>query len=81
MAGLCKYKDIFGKVGEGAHSYRFFNLAIVDVITTIIIAWLIHFFIFPKYNFGIILLVLFLSGIFMHRLFCVRTTIDKLLFI
>jgi hypothetical protein len=76
---LCKYKDIFGKVGEGVHSYRIFNIAIVDVVFTILGAFIIHLFL-PKYKFIYILLVLFLSGIFLHRLFCVRTTIDKLLF-
>ena len=33
---LCQYKDIFGKVGEGIHSYRFFNIAIADVLLTIL---------------------------------------------
>jgi hypothetical protein len=76
---LCKYKDIFGKVGEGPHSYRIFNIAIVDVILTILAAFIIHLFI-PKYSFLYILILLFITGIVMHRLFCVRTTIDKLLF-
>jgi hypothetical protein len=76
---LCKYKDILGKVGKGIHSYRIFNIAIMDVIFTIIAAFLIHLFI-PKYNFYFILILLFLSGIFLHRLFCVKTTIDRFLF-
>jgi hypothetical protein len=76
---LCKYKDLFGKVGEGVHSYRIFNIAIVDVVLTVLGAFIIHLFL-PKYKFIYILLALFLSGIFLHRLFCVRTTIDKLLF-
>jgi len=76
---LCKYKDLFGKVGKGLHSYRILNIAIVDVLFTVLGAFLIHFF-FPKSNFICILLFLFISGIILHRLFCVRTTIDKLLF-
>jgi hypothetical protein len=76
---LCKYKDILGKVGEGAHSYRLFNIAIVDVVLTIVAAFVIHFFL-PKYSFIVILFVLFLLGIVLHRIFCVRTTVDKLLF-
>ena len=75
---FCKYKDIFGSPNEGIHSYRLFNLAIVDIIMTLIIAYLI--FIFFNYNFISTLLVLFISGILAHRIFCVRTTIDKLLF-
>jgi len=75
----CKYKDIFGKVGEGPHSYRLFNIAVVDVVLTILGAFIIYLF-FPQYKFYYILLVLFITGIIMHRLFCVRTTIDKFLF-
>jgi hypothetical protein len=76
---LCPYKDIFGKVGEGAHSYRVANIAIVDVIMTIVAAFILHF-LYPKYSVLSIAIVLFLLGIILHRLFCVRTTIDRLLF-
>lgn len=76
--GLCKYKDIFGKPGTGAHSYRIFNIAIIDVIFTIIFAWLIAKWM--NWCFWKTLLGLFILGIILHRLFCVRTTIDKLLF-
>jgi hypothetical protein len=27
---FCKYKNIFGEEGKGVHSYRIFNIAIVD---------------------------------------------------
>lgn len=71
-------KDIFGKPGEGLHSYRIFNTAIVDALLTILLAFLISYFL--SYKFIYILVFLFLSGIVLHRLFCVRTAIDKLLF-
>ena len=77
---LCKYKNIFGEVGKGLHSYRIFNIAIVDVLFTIIAAYLIHRFLTPSYSFTTILIALFLLSIILHRLFCVRTTVDKLLF-
>lgn len=73
-----KYKDIFGKPSEGLHKYRIFNLAIIDIIVTILFAWFFSFTF--KYSFLWCLLILFLLGIILHRLFCVRTTIDKLLF-
>lgn len=76
---LCKYKDIFGKVGQGVHSYRIFNIAIVDVLLTLLGAFIIHLLL-PKYSFLYILIILFVLGIILHRLFCVRTTVDKLLF-
>lgn len=75
---ICPYKHIFGKPAEGAHSYRIFNIAIIDVICTIIGAY----FISNYWNLDIkeVLIVLFLLGIIIHRLFCVETTIDKFLF-
>ena len=76
---LCPYKDLLGKVGEGAHSYRVANIAIVDVLLTIAAAFILHF-LFPMYSVLSIAVVLFLLGIILHRLFCVRTTIDRLLF-
>ena len=76
---LCKYKNILGEPGKGAHKYRIFNIAIVDVLLTIITAFIIHLF-NPNFNFLIILSILFIIGIILHRIFCVRTTIDKLLF-
>ena len=76
---LCKYKNFFGKPHEGIHKYRICNIAIVDVILTIFLALIIYLFI-PEYNYFYILILLFLLGIILHRIFCVRTTIDKLLF-
>ena len=75
---LCKYKDIFGKPGKGAHSYRFMGIAVVDVVATLLVAFLISYF--AKYNFLNTCIILFILGIIAHRLFCVRTTVDKLLF-
>ena len=75
---LCKYKYALGKPKEGVHKYRIFNIAIVDVILTIILASIISWFF--KLNFWLILLIVFLLGIIIHRMFCVRTTVDKLLF-
>ena len=63
---------------KGIHSYRFFGVAIADVIMTIVAAFLISYFF--KYSFVKTLLALFILGIVLHKLFCVRTTIDKLLF-
>jgi hypothetical protein len=76
---LCQYKNILGTVGQGVHSYRIFDLAIVDILFTIIGAYIIYLFI-PRINYFIILISLFLLGIILHRIFCVRTTIDKYLF-
>jgi len=81
----CKYNldTYFGKVGEGIHSYRLFNIAIIDVISTIVGAFLIYLvmpYIYKPIRFIYILIAIFLLGIILHRFFCVRTTIDRLLF-
>ena len=78
---LCKYRDVFGKVGEGAHSYRIFNIAIVDLGLTLAVGLLIgYFYKFNIWQTIILCLILLLIGILFHRLFCVNTTINKLIF-
>ena len=74
---LCDYKDIFGKTNEGIHSYKIFNVAIMDLLGTIIGAYVIHLFI-PRYSFIFILIILLILGIVLHNLFCVHTTLNKL---
>ena len=78
MDNLCKYKDMFGKPKEGVHSYRVFDIAIVDVIFTILGGIIIAYIFNLDYTNTII--ILFVLGIVMHRLFCVETTVDKFLF-
>ncbi len=75
---LCKYKDVFGKPNEGLHSVRVFDISIPDVMGIIFGAWLVSYTF--KLNFLYLLVVFFLLGILAHRIFCVRTTIDKLIF-
>lgn len=75
---LCKYKSALGDPGKGIHSYRLFGVAIMDVIMTIIGAYMISYFF--KYNFICTLIFLFALGILLHKLFCVKTTVDKILF-
>ena len=75
---LCKYKDSLGKPKEGIHSYRLFNIAIMDLIFTIIGSFILSY-IFKK-PFFLIFIIIFLLGIFLHKIFCVDTTINRLLF-
>lgn len=71
-------KPYFGETNAGIHSYRIFNIAIMDVIASIIGAIIISFTFNIKLYHSII--GVFLMGIILHRIFCVPTTIDKLLF-
>lgn len=78
IMSLCKYKNMLGVPDKGIHSYRFMSVAIVDIIMTIIAAILISYLFNSSLFYTLI--ALFVLGIILHRLFCVRTTIDKLLF-
>lgn len=83
MKRLCQYSDMFGVPGKGLHQYRIFNIAIVDVLLSILLAYIIYYLLNHfdyKIRFTPVLIAIFLLGIFLHWLFCVRTTIDKLLF-
>ena len=75
---LSEWKNILGEPGKGVHKH-YFGVAIADIILTLIAAYLLHMF-HPKYSFIFYSVILFLLGIFLHRLFGVRTTVDKLLF-
>jgi len=78
MLNLCKYKDLFGKPNTGIHSFKIFHVSVADVLMTILGAYIFSWLF--KFSFPITLGVFFLSGILLHRIFCVRTTVDKLLF-
>lgn len=77
---FCKYKDVLGIPKTGLHSYRVFNIAVMDVLFTFIFAKFIQVYIMKETDYLLILLFSFILGIILHRIFCVRTTIDKLLF-
>ena len=78
MIDLCKYKYALGVPKQGIHSFQIGGIAVADVVMTIIGAFIISFIF--NVSFVYTLIFLFLLGIFLHRIFCVRTTIDKLLF-
>lgn len=76
-----EYRYVFGKEGEGVHSYRLFDIAIIDVIFTIIGAGLISYiFNLNVLDFILITITLFIAGIILHYLFCVETTINKTIY-
>jgi hypothetical protein len=84
---LCKYKDILGKPNTGIHSVRIFNIAIFDVLSTILVGIVIHKIIIVdllKMNNTIklwmVIVFFFALGILLHKAFCVKTTVDKFLF-
>ena len=75
---LCKYKNALGEPRKGIHSYRLFGIAITDVIMTILASYLISYFF--KISFTYTMIIFFGLGIFLHHIFCVKTTVDKFIF-
>ena len=84
---LCKYKNIFGEPNTGVHSVRIFNIAIFDVISTIIVGVVFYEIIIvlllkmnDRIKLWMVIVFFFILGIILHRAFCVKTTVDKLIF-
>ena len=75
---LCQYNESLGVPNEGIHAHRLFGVAIVDVLMTIFGGYLFSKLFNTRPIFTIAFF--FLLGIALHRLFCVRTTIDMMLF-
>lgn len=67
----CPYKHLFGIPGEGPHSYRFMGLALVDLVLTILFAWIISYF--TSYSFIESFIYLFVFGEILHYLFGTQT--------
>lgn len=78
MIRLCQYKDALGTPGMGIHSIRLGNIAIMDVIFTVVGAYFLSKWL--DFDFILTLIGLFLLGIILHRIFCVKTTVDKWIF-
>jgi hypothetical protein len=76
--GLCKYKNVLGEPKTGIRKYRFLNIALFDTIVVLLFGILFSYL--TGFTLWKVLFFLFISGIFAHRLFCVRTGVDKLLF-
>ena len=77
MVSLCQYRHIFGKEREGVHSYRFLNIAIVDTILTFILSLAISYYF--KINLILVFVLLIILSVFIHRIFCVDTTLTKII--
>jgi hypothetical protein len=72
-----KYSNIFGKENTGVHSIRFMNVAIIDYIMTIILAFFISYI--TRVPAELTTIFCFLAGIICHILFGVKTNTTKFL--
>lgn len=75
----CPFKNIFGKPREGVHSLRIFDIAVVDTVLTVLLAKIVQMIFFRRTEFWFVFLCVFIFGEFLHRIFCVDTTISKAL--
>ena len=73
---LCQYANILGLPGKGFHSHLGFGFAILDLIGTIVISYLISLKI--KYTFLQVFVSMMILAIFLHKLFCVKTALNSL---
>jgi fatty acid desaturase len=71
-------RDALGKPREGVHSIRLFDIAVVDVVLTIIAAFLISRW--TRWSFLLTLAGFFLLGIAVHRALRVNTKINVAIF-
>lgn len=78
MRLLCKHRHVFGKEGEGAHAFRVFGLAAVDVAATLALALAISMASGARY--WIVLAALTALAIVVHRIFCVNTALNVRIF-
>lgn len=91
MSGLCKYKDIAGKPGLGAHAWRIGGaygtrdgVAGTDLLLTAGAAFFISRFTSDKLrqcpplaSFFIVFITLMLIAAAVHRAFCVDTALNR----
>ena len=78
MVDFCQYKNILGKPGVGFHNHFGTPFALLDVAGTMGIGyWITRKYKIPfMYSFG----GLMVGAVFIHKMFCVDTTINKWLF-
>lgn len=65
-----KYSNIFGAPGTGIHSIRIFDIAVVDLLLTMILAYFVR--LDDKYIYS--LAIWLVIGLVVHKLFDVRNS-------
>lgn len=75
---FCPYRHVFGEERKGFHSFRIFDIAVGDLLLTILLAFSVS----KAYNtnFFTTLFITLVIAVFIHRLFCVNTKINTIIF-
>ena len=72
-----KYRNIFGEPGKGAHSFRVLDVAIVDYVSTILLAFFLTYV--TQIPVELTTIFSFILGIICHILFGVPTNTSQYL--
>jgi hypothetical protein len=72
LCPLSKFKNTFGEIGQGVHSFKILNTSMVDYILTILLAFFLSYI--TKIPLVIMTIILFVLAIIFHILFGVKTT-------
>ena len=84
----CKHADIFGKPGTGAHKRRLGPFAAVDLLGTVGLAFLAAA-VYKRRRasfaniftaFIVVFVILMIITIAIHRIFCVNTALNRMIF-
>jgi hypothetical protein len=75
---LSRYSNILGEPGKGIHTHVL-GIALADVFLTFVLAGFFYW-LMPRYSYWVWLVGMFLLGILLHRVFGVRTVVDRWLF-
>ena len=78
MFGLCKYKNMFGEPRTGLRKYRIFDIAILDTVVTVLIVYILCWIF--NWSFWPALAIILVLGVFVHKIFCVKTGFNSKIF-
>ena len=83
MTSLCRYSNVFGAPGGGAHKYRIGGLAAIDLIATGGLTFLVTRFALGRNDllaYTLVFLILMMAAILTHEAFCVNTQLNAKIF-
>ncbi len=83
MNKLCKYSKIFGEPNTGVHAHRIYGFASIDIAMTLCAAYIISSLTHSPTDiraFFMITMILVILAIILHKLFCVNTKLNSIIF-
>ena len=72
---FCRFKKVFGTPDKGVHSIRFGGVALFDLFLTVLVAYITYWLTDIPITLALVFWII--MGMFMHYLFCVKTSVDE----